>query len=245
MQQSDRSIPDGTGLADEVSGVAGLPISCRPKRRRRAREFVAVSWATVCLALIAAAFWVEDWRYGLPTERPPGLVAAAPGEQREVPTTLRSLVAGDRPLLLHFFNPSCPCSRFNLDHLRELAQRFEGQVDIVFVIERDPGQPSSTLLELPTFIDDNGALADSFGVYSTPTAVLLDRDLRVVYVGNYAPSRYCVDPSQQLVRIAVEALLGERDDKRVATVPTPPPAYGCPLPSDCVERAILAAGAPR
>lgn len=135
---------------------------------------------------------------------------------------------------LHFFNPLCPCSRFNIDHVRELRGSFGSRVDLVLVLEGDDRQALdeaalSLHVDAPHVCDLDGAIAQRFGVYATPQAVLLDSDRRLYFRGNYNTSRYCVERSTQFARRALESL----------TAGSPAPdfgeaastAWGCSLPS--------------
>jgi hypothetical protein len=55
-------------------------------------------------------------------------------------------------MLLHFFNRACPCSRFNVDHVRELHARYRGQVLFVAVLrEGDPDGMAKAFRSLKLF----------------------------------------------------------------------------------------------
>ena len=206
----------------------------------RWRILVVAAVFVSCLGLVAVVFWREDLRYTLPTPRPTDLREIALGT--EVPAARwlaeagisRQLVA--RPTLLHFFNPGCSCSRFNLEHLGALQRRFRAQVSFVAVVQSiDPesADPRATRrilgelgIDMPFLLDVDGLIARDSGIYATPQALLLDGADRIVYRGNYNTARYCTDRRTEFVRIAIETLLS----KHPATVPETP-AYGCELPS--------------
>lgn len=189
----------------------------------------AASWVVVCLASIGLVFWTEDWRYSLPTERPSNLASVAVGVAVDLPLILAVHAPHGRPALLHFYNPDCPCSRFNLEHVRKLERQFEGALSIVLVVEStDHLTESPPGCDAPIVLDVDGSLADSFGVYATPMAVVLDAQRRLAYVGNYSSGRFCVDPAREYVRLAVETL--ERGE--LVTFQLARPVFGCPLPSD-------------
>src|SRR5262245_2467514 len=103
------------------------------------RRAPALGGLLLLFAFIGAVFWYQDWRYSLPTPRPadlqqPPLRAALALPRAGGPSTLAA-AGGDRPVLLHFFNPSCPCSRFNLDHVRALRKAFGDRVEFVAVLQ--------------------------------------------------------------------------------------------------------------
>lgn len=206
-----------------------LPI-LEPAEPRTLRSAAVITFAAAALLAIAWVFWDQDLRYSLPTPRPDDLQQPALGTAIDLPAPLANLPArrGDRPLLLHFYNPGCPCSRFNREHVASLLQRHGERVGFVAVLEHDAaheGQQSG--LGMTHVVDTDGAIARALGVYATPQAVLLDEAHRIVFRGNYNVSRYCSDPGTEFVRQAIEALL--------AGVPFPPPpaatvSYGCELP---------------
>jgi hypothetical protein len=203
-----------------------------------ARIAIVATGVTICLGFVCAVFWHEDVRYSLPTPRPAGLVQVARGEKLPVERWLAEakLPVDGRPLLFHFFNPYCPCSRFNLEHIRQLRRRFEGRVRFVGVVEApidDPGartdlerRLAELHFDLPYAFDPDGHMAREAGVYSTPQGVLVQSEGALVYRGNYNVSRYCTDPRTEFVRIALESLVDQKGE-----APPDAPAYGCKLPS--------------
>lgn len=214
------------------------------------------------LAAVGLTFWLQEWRYAQATPRPEKLVQPPLGAR----LSLGEVVAGaDAPLqtasaqraapgptVLHFFNPDCPCSRFNAAHLRQLREEFAGRAEFVAVLEGE-GEAAELQaafaawdLDLRSVVDVDGALAAAAGVYATPQAVVLAADGTLHYRGNYNVQRFCSDRRTQFVRRALETLLAPVPD--VAADPFPPEgdpkadvpfdpldpractAFGCPLP---------------
>lgn len=208
------------------------------------RKRVALVVLTTVLGLAAAAtvLWYEDLRYSLPTPKPESLVQVEVGTQLPVERWLDKLglrLEG-RPLLLHFFNPACSCSRFNLDHVHGLQKKFGDRVQFVAVVQAEIEDHELPELEkelddlglgLPYVLDRNGLIAAEAGVYSTPQAVIVDEGHRLFYRGNYNISRYCVDRRTEFARLALESLVA----KQSVTFPETE-AYGCELPARVAER---------
>ncbi len=198
----------------------------------RSRTVAAAACGTLGLATVALAFWRIDLRYALPTPLPPDHVAVEAGAPLRLPTGFVAL--GPQPTLLHFFNPDCPCSRFNLEQVHELARRFAGRVRVIAVLETQADAQAARERWLEDFeevwIDADGALAAEVGVYSTPQAALVDAEGRLYWRGNYNVSRYCVTPDTEFARLALERLCDAAD------APPPDPraqvAWGCPLPGN-------------
>jgi hypothetical protein len=200
---------------------------------RSVRIALATAASVLCLTTAAGAFWYQDWRYSWPTPRPDGLEQPAVGTHLDLDAILEHRPAV-RPIWIHVVNTACPCSRFNVDHVRSLVRQFGNRVTIVALVQGDD-DPRTLLksfaeLHLPVAVvaDPGGRLAARLGVYSTPQAVLTTADGRLYFRGNYNSSRYCADRRTEFARIALEAMLAG------APLPAMPPealvAYGCPLP---------------
>jgi peroxiredoxin len=202
----------------------------------RWRAIAAGALAAVLASAIGVVFWQQDLRYALPTPRPAGWQPATVGAAVVLPAALERLRADrpGRPVLLHFFNPSCPCSRFNVDHVRALASRFRTEVTVVAVLaEGDPASMQSAYralsLDVPHYVDADRRLAEALGVYATPQAAILDGAGRVYFVGNYNRTRFCRDRETEFARLALEAVVaGARPP---AVTPAAITAFGCPLPA--------------
>jgi hypothetical protein len=140
--------------------------------------------------------------------------------------------AGDRPTLLLFGHPLCPCTRASLAELEKLLSRVEGRVrttvvwswdgaerpaDEVGLIERARALPG-----VATFDDVGAREARRFGVATSGEALLFDAEGRRVYRGGLTGSRG--HEGDNAGRDAVLARLeGEETAARSA------PVFGCPL----------------
>lgn len=184
----------------------------------------------LCFAAITALFWYSEWRYSLPTPVPAQYQPVATGQRIVLPAGLG--IQKNKPVLLHFFNPACPCSRFNMPYFRELTLLYGDKIDFaVVVLSADKDYTASWIrnkygLDVPVLFDSS--LARICGVYSTPQAVLLGEDSRLYYRGNYNRSRYCTDKKTNYAQAAIDSLLASRAipvfNKYALT------AYGCSLP---------------
>ncbi len=155
----------------------------------RLRIVLTLACALCLLVTAGAVFWYQDARYSLPTPKPPTLATVPVGTRIILPASFKLSSPHDsRPLLLHFFNPDCPCSRFNAAHIRALRLRFGNQVRFAAIAQMSsvatvpPAQlaesatTSATRLFGPgieTLVDDHGEIAAACGVYSTPQAAIL------------------------------------------------------------------------
>ncbi len=193
----------------------------------------------IAIAFLASVsirtLYLEDIRYSRPTPIPKNYVQIAESEQIVPPH--QYLVARGKPLFLHFFNPECPCSKFNTEHFAELVRKYQKEADFIVIT---PHSIDSTLdsmhkwgIDIPVYVDETGKIAKTYGVYSTPQAVIMDSTGKLFYRGNYNKSRYCSLKSSEYARIALEAILRKEkipDLPLLARI-----AYGCEFPTDDLE----------
>jgi hypothetical protein len=187
---------------------------------RKARTVWVVAVVNVALlTMIGATFYIQDYRYSLPTPRPSNFQSQKLGAEIQIPG------ADGRPTLLCFASSDCGCSRFNQDHLWELSRKFGRTVRIVEIIEgtdkKGLDSPSETLL------DPEAKWAKACGVFSTPQAVILDRNGRIAFSGNFNVGRFCADAQTQFARIALEAVAQGKPVPPMPAVATTP--YGCAI----------------
>lgn len=201
---------------------------------RSALTWIALLSGEACLAALAlGVFWYQDWQYSLPTPRPAALRQPAVGEVVNLTPFVSE--SGPQPTLLHFFNPACPCSRFNVAHVRELIAEFDGRVRVVAVLEAT--EPAAALeafaklhLKCTAIVDTNGELARRVGIYSTPQGVVLDGDQRLYYRGNYNRGRYCTAAESEFVRLSLASCVVQRTPLQFSAAATVP--LGCVLPAN-------------
>ncbi len=191
----------------------------------------ALVWIAALFGGIGLLFWYQDWKYKLPTPLPEGYKIINTGKK----IGLSFYRDDQKPVFLHFFNPRCPCSRFNIKHFKSLVKQYAGKVDFTIVALSSKSYTEKEIqekfdLDVPVRFD--AALADSCGVYSTPQAVIIDTDHQLYYRGNYNKTRYCADKKTEYARIALDALLKHTT---LSFDPFAVKAYGCELPN-CTKK---------
>ncbi len=199
------------------------------------RRRLVISWLILLSTGIAVIFWRYEWKYGLPTPVPVNYHDVTRGAAVQLPSSALALLhPGGKPLFLHFFNPDCPCSRFNMPQFKALVQKYGDRVDFAIVIMSPKTFSPAALqdkfsLPYPVPVLRDSAIAAACGVYSTPQAVLLDKDSRLYFRGNYNRSRYCSDEKTGFARQALNGLLG--GNYSLTFSPQALKAYGCQLPT--------------
>jgi len=172
------------------------------------RKLLAFVWLGALVLAIGALFWYNDIIYQLPTPIPANYRPVAIGTN----IRLKGSLANNhfKPTFLHFFNPSCPCSRFNIPHFRALVQQYSQQVNFVVVVINGKNATAKQIqqrlgVNVPVTFDTS--LATACGVYSTPQVALIDAGGKLYYRGNYNRGRYCADEQTNFAKIAITGVL--------------------------------------
>ena len=191
------------------------------------RKVALLTWLFILLAVIVAVFWHYEWVYSLPTPVPHNYRVVEQG----TPINVRNTLPQDKPVLLHFYNPNCPCSQFNIPHFKSLVRQFHDKVTFAIVpVTRKRLTAHDVLkkfdLNIPVIFDT--ALMTACGVYSTPQAVLLDTNRQLYFRGNYNRTRYCTDTKTEYARMAINKLL--QNNAAIIFDQFALKAYGCQLP---------------
>lgn len=149
--------------------------------------------------------------------------------------------AADRPTLLLFAHPRCPCTRATLAELERAMTTCDGKANVVVLFHADPAigpadettvlqEAAATLPGVRVLADPFGALARSFAVSTSGTALLYAADGRLLFHGGLTAARGHEGDS-----LGVDAIVG------LLTTGSAPrrtaPVYGCAL------HAPVAAGA--
>jgi hypothetical protein len=180
------------------------------------RKIIAVFILCSGAGLITVIFWKQEIKYSLPTEIPAQYVEVLPGE----PVVLPSLLKNQGAYFLHFYNPDCPCSRFNSQHIQSLINNHSDSVHFAIVIAsaEDLDKAKNELgSDLEFVVDTDFSIAKSCGVYSTPQAAIISHDRKLYYRGNYNRSRYCTTRATNFAELSLIALLNNQKH---------PPSFG-------------------
>ncbi len=179
-----------------------------------------------CAIGIGMLFWRQELKYQLPTPVPADYVAVKVSTPISLPTDLKK----GNSLFLHFYSPDCPCSRFNARHLKSLIRSYRDSVQIVVVVSSQENKEKAAKdlgNELDIWIDRDEKLAKSCGVYSTPQAVIIDKNSNLFYRGNYNRSRYCTTRATNFAELSLIALLNNKPPPSFGLLSTQ--SYGCEL----------------
>jgi hypothetical protein len=209
--------------------------------KKTMRKSLIIGWLVMLAIGIGMIFWETAWKYSLPTPVPVNYRPVAQGAAISLPVSAeqalgmdRAMTINSKPLFLHFFNPDCPCSRFNMPQFKALVQAYGQEVSFAIVVMSPKKYTAAQLqakfdLPYPIPVLTDSAVAAACGVYSTPQAVLIDAAGKLYYRGNYNRSRYCSDEKTGFARQALDGLL--QHNYSLTLSPMAYQAYGCQLPS--------------
>lgn len=198
----------------------------------RNRKILVVSILTFIFCVIGVVFYKAELKYLRPTPIPEGYQAV----MLDTEISLEELISstGEGPAFYHFYNPDCPCSRFNLDHFQALVKTYGDKVNFTVVAQENSTETYQQVVaafdpedQLNIVMDKDKRLATAMGVYSTPQAVLLNTNNKLYYRGNYNKSRYCTDPGKFYAQQALDSLLANRPTPTFDNLATT--SYGCEL----------------
>jgi hypothetical protein len=148
------------------------------------------------------------------------------------PTGARLPRATDRPTIVLFAHPRCPCTRASLAELAAIMgdDRHDAVAVVAFMqpsgddgdwIDTDTWRTAAEIERARRVIDPDGAEAARFGAATSGHVVVYDRDGRLVFSGGITGSRGT--PGNNHGRQAVLAQLSGETGERVHQV------FGCPL----------------
>jgi hypothetical protein len=187
------------------------------------RVIVTAGTLILCTSSIVYFFWQQELKYVLPTPVPAAYVPVLFKQPIDLPAEITA------PVFIHFFNPACPCSRFNQKHVNQLIFQYGNKIKFKVVIP-----PYASVQEARTFFDDDIEIildthgwARRCGVYSTPQAVIIDQQSNLYFRGNYNRTRYCTDPHTNYAEHALKAFAAGEALPLEALDASAQRAYGC------------------
>lgn len=193
------------------------------------RKVAVAVLLTALFSGVIGIFWYQEGQYLLPTPVPANYRMVLPNEIIKFDSTLIPQQY-DRPKLLHFFSPYCPCSKFNLAHFKSLTKEYQNDVDFYVVIDNeDQVEAAKEKIDsdVTIIIDKDQALAKACGVYSTPQAALIQANNKLYFRGNFNRARYCTDPNSNFVQIALDSLVNNKAVPHFSELATQ--SYGCEI----------------
>lgn len=194
------------------------------------KKLLLCVWFALLFASIGFLFWQNEFKYSLPTPIPKNYHDIAMGSKINLS---QCCPFDNKPVFFHFFNPDCPCSRFNVPHVSDLIKKYGDRINFKIVVLNK--HKTFTIEEIqqkfgariPVYFDEG--IAEKCGVISTPQAVLLDPSHNLYYRGNYNKTRYCTDAESNYAQMAIDSQLKQNNSPSFNALALR--AYGCSLPN--------------
>ena len=193
------------------------------------RKILVVLWISLLFSGITFLFWQNELKFTLPTPIPKNFHAVAMGSTIDLGKCWRT---SNKPVFIHFFNPDCPCSRFNIRHVSSLIKKYGDKINFkIVVLNKHKDLTIEDIqkkfdCDIPVYFDEKMAL--KCGVFSTPQAVIMDGSQRLYYRGNYNKTRYCTNADSNYAQMAIDSLLEQTQSPTFDALALR--AYGCSLP---------------
>jgi hypothetical protein len=198
--------------------------------RPAGRAAIPILLAVWLVAVLGGGAWL--WRYKSRAGQS-GLVSASWPEDVRVAGLAR---ATDRPTLLVFVHPECPCSRASLHELGRLLSAVGTRVAAHVIVLRPEGMPAGSergsnweiakgLPGVGIHIDEDGVAAERFGVLTSGHTLLYDAGGRLRFSGGITASRGHEGDSAGRAQILALVLHGRDSGAPVATSSV----FGCAL----------------
>lgn len=107
------------------------------------------------------------------------------------------------PILIHFHDPDCPCSRFVVPDVKDILEKFSGQIEVRVIV------PNAHALEEAKRVFGVSAevLSDQITLAASPAAWLMNADGQTAYLGPYSDSGICTTSNSHQVATIITDLL--------------------------------------
>jgi hypothetical protein len=147
----------------------------------------------------------------------------------------------DRPNLVIFAHPQCPCTRATIEELNHLLARCAGTLACTVVFLQPSSAPSewvksglwksaAAIPGVTVAADPNGAEAHRFGAETSGLALLYDRQGKLVFHGGITATRGHAGDN-----LGVDTILSLVRGEKAPTSQTP--VFGCSLLDGCTAAA--------
>ncbi len=154
-------------------------------------------------------------------------------------------LSSEKPLLLMFAHPRCPCTRASLGELEQLVAQAKDRFEPV-VLFYEPQQDSeawtkTSLIQaaqsvpgVRVILDKEGFVAKQFGVETSGHTVIYNSDGRLLFSGGITGAR-----GHQGENAGFDSVLKVVNNAAVSSSPQKTKVFGCELFDRCTTKEIL------
>lgn len=107
---------------------------------------------------------------------------------QETVSAKKQPVTDPKATVLHYYNPDCPCTRYNTWHVKDLIKEFTKQ-GVRFEIR----VPDESLIKEAELMFNRPAKVAEAGAtpIASPSSLVLDANMNPQYIGPYSPAATC------------------------------------------------------
>lgn len=165
------------------------------------RYSVAIALIVLWLLLTAYAFWAFHFRYLHSVNSIDQWVMFSSDQM-----SITNEFVHDKPTLIHFHDPNCPCSRFVVPDVKNITDSFLNEVHIrVLVPDASAIAKASRLFGVEAEV-----AAIELQPVASPAAWLVASNGQTVYLGPYSDSGICsISESHQVAALLSDLLSGQ------------------------------------
>jgi hypothetical protein len=97
-------------------------------------------------------------------------------------------VTKPKATVLHYYNPDCPCTRYNTWHVKDLIKEFtkQGVRFEIRVPHESQVKDAELMFNRPAKVAEKGSVP-----IASPSALVLDAKMNPQYIGPYSPAATC------------------------------------------------------
>jgi hypothetical protein len=123
-------------------------------------------------------------------------------------------------IVVHYYDPKCPCTRFNNEHVLELITTYQAK-GVHFMV-KVPDEAAKRSAQGVFGDVEVQVISASSAPSASPAALVVDAQGLPVYVGPYSPGAVCTSKSGDFVGLALDDMLSGKDFKQTVNL-----ANGC------------------
>ena len=181
------------------------------------RKLAAIGLVAIWAIGTVTAFWWFEFR-NLRAFLPEQAVMFRADQLGEMTLPLYREQNPDGPLVVHFWDPKCPCTRFTTPHVQNIVASYAGQgLSLVVVIpEASLENDARAEFGASTTIRVAGAI----NPVSSPAAALLDATGELAYFGPYSTGAGCTTGDGGFVETVLNALHAGQNPRQINTLAT-------------------------
>ncbi len=182
------------------------------------KKFIAWWLVFIWLLMIAFAFWWFELRWYRQVDFQ---YSDALFDSRTLLNDQSLLQGKDhRATVVHYFDPACPCTRFNTAHVQELMATYLPK-GVAFVI-KVPNEAARQLAHQTFKQVPIDVVAAKNAPVASPAALVLNPLGQPEYVGPYSPGAVCTSKTGDFVGLALDDVIQGKGFKQTINL-----ANGC------------------